>query len=390
MILFLIVVFCAIFLNTDLGRSLGLNMITTISFMPFMVLIGKDLFLKKIRFKVSYNTTEYKLIVVSIIFIAFKFFLGENYFKELLLFIILPMLISMYLDLVGKAKLKLLKNVVDLFFVLECLVAVYERITKSFLFYIPNARSEIILATSEDWSFRSQAFLGHPLANAMVVSVIMMFVVLSNSKVQKKIIFLTLGFLALLAFNARGATMISSVFILPYFFAQEYKGLKAKYRVGFVLILVSFMSYILYSILNSSLGGRLVHSEKFIDSSAQTRLDVYGFYKYLSMEDLLLGNLDSYLYLTLKLGAAGVENGVIVLIIKYGLVFAVLLLILLFRYQKHKLRVYNRFTRNLILLVFYLIGIMNPNLATSVQWIFFIFIFYAYKDNISVKNKYIN
>lgn len=380
MIRFVFCVVCAIFLNTSLAITLGISSVATTAFLPFMLLLSNEIFFKKIDF--SDYKKEIRIILLAILIVLFKFVLGQNYIKGVAMLLIVPMLISIYLDKVSIEKLKAVAITIEVFYVLECVIAVYEKYAHTNLFYTPfyNVRGKLKLYQVESWEFRSSALLGHPLANAMVVAVILTLIVVNkNISERKKYIYVFLGCTGLLSFNSRGALLVVGLFVIPYFCFDQLKNKHIKHKV--ILLLAGLIVIVSsgYYITNSDLGGRLVVQDKLIDGSAQTRLDVFRFYKFLSAPDLLYGSPNNYQYLTKKLRAGGVENGVVVYIINYGLIFTPFLLYFLFSYQNAKLKYFSKKERLLVLLVFYLIGVMNPNLMTSVQWVIFIFAFYGHK-----------
>ena len=55
-----------------------------------------------------------------------------------------------------------------------------------------------------------------------------------------------------------------------------------------------------------------------------------------------------------------------------------LLLLMFFHYTK--LSVYNNAERIWIMAIFYILGTMNPNLATPVQWTIWLFSYYAFRN----------
>lgn len=95
------------------------------------------------------------------------------------------------------------------FFVVECLMSLFERV--SMTHFIRYANEMKLMATSVDMSFnnyRSYALMFHPLYNANVVSVAMGFILCSNRiKGFFKIILLALGLVGLWGFNSRGAIL---------------------------------------------------------------------------------------------------------------------------------------------------------------------------------------
>lgn len=242
------------------------------------------------------------------------------------------------------------------------------------------------LANPENWEFRSHSLLGHPLANAMTVSTILMFIILDNRiKSAYKLIYFLLGYFALFCFNARGAIMVVSLLLIPLYFFKEWSSANIYKKKLIIIVTVLTSLVFVYQIVNSSLGGRLFNAGTVIDGSAETRVNVFSAFNYISDSNLIWGNSENYLTVTNKLnqisGAAGIENGEIVMVLKYGFIFTPLFIIFLFRFLWQKLIMSYSLVETLVLFfTFVLIGTMNPNLSQPVQWMIFIFSYYAFRN----------
>ena len=306
--------------------------------------------------------------------------MGQNYIKSVTYFLVIPVLISILLETISAKKRNILRKLVMVFFLIECTLAIFEQQVHINLFDIHElTEEEILYASYESWEFRSTALAGHPLQNAMITIIIMSFIVVSNFKIWTKMGLFTLGYIALFCFNARGAIIIATLFIVPYVLKQIWNA-KIRWKWAFKLGFFAIAFYVIHLLATTSLGGRLFNQEKILDGSAQTRLDVFEFYKYIDWQSLLWGDPDNYAYLMNKLGAGGVENGVIVLVIYYGLFLTLFILPALFYFQYKKLSIYPKFERLWLLAIFYLLGAMNPNLATPLIWIIWILAYYAFRQ----------
>jgi len=128
---------------------------------------------------------------------------------------------------------------------------------------------------------------------------------------------------------------------------------------------------------------------ELMDSSAQTRINVFEFTNYVNNDDLLWGNRGISVHLWENLGIV-VENGILSLILDFGIIFTIPILFLLFLFQYRKLSLYSKIEKWLLLAVFYIIGCMNPNLVLAIQWTMWINAFYAFQhlntENISSIN----
>ncbi len=324
------------------------------------------------------------ILLFSLIVIIFKIIIEQDYFKYVLCLVIMPTLISIYFENCCERKISALRKIIFLFFTAECLIAIYERYTFTYVLY--TIKDIDLDNIGENWGFRSAALLGHPLTNGMAVAVIMAFIVVSSIDLKIKLFFVILGYISLFCFNARGATIVVTFLVIPSLFVKMYKN-RETYKNTLIVTASILITCISYSIFTTDWGGRLVNSERLIDGSAMTRLAAFSFYKFISVQDLLFGNIDNYLFLTRKLQAAGVENGLIVLMINFGVVLSLPLIFVLFRFHYNKLKVYKKKDRNIVLAVFYIIGLMNPNLSDPLQWTLFTFSYYAFRIT-SQENRY--
>lgn len=390
-LLFIISILAALFITDLTAPFLHIKEVVTFSFIPLVAYILVTLLNKPSVWKGKHNTEVYYILFWGIILLILKYSIGQDYFKTILQFIFIPMLISIVFESLSHREVKTLRHIILIFFIVECSFAIYERITHTNIFYLPSETELLVLSTQEAWAFRSTAFLGHPLVNAMAITTILSFILLHKRfSIIQKIIFTALGYFSLYCFNARGATIIATITIIPYLFylINQTKNSRLK-RVSYLVFVFGGLLFIYY-LLNSSLGGRLFNENKIIDGSAQTRLDVFQFYKFLTTDQLLWGSPDLYYYLMRKLEAGGVENGIIVLIINYGLIPTLFLLPLLIYFHYRKLAIYKKAERIWIMAIFYIIGIMNPNLAVPTQWVIWLFAYYAFRNKKSESTYILN
>lgn len=393
-ILLYIAIISAIFITSGTAPLLGITQIVSTAFMPMTVyIICRLLTVHRNICKLPYNKVAIVLILFALFIIAVKYSISQDFFKTVLQFLLIPMFISISFEELTPNNIKVLKRIILIFFITECSIAIYERIFSTHLFAPQELENFSNFYDRDEWSFRSTSLLGHPLANAMCVTTILSFILTNKTlDIKFKLFYFALGYVALFSFNARGATIVATLFMIPYilYLIRKTRNKKLK-RLSYFLLIVGAISFI-HTIINTPLGGRLLNQEELLDESAQTRMEVFSFYQYIRLDELLLGAPDLYSYLMRKLGAGGVENGVIVLIINYGLVIIAFLLPMLVYFHYTKLSVYNKIDRLWIMGIFYIIGTMNPNLSMPVQWTIWLFAYYAFRNrtfkNIYHENRY--
>lgn len=381
---FKLVLLIAIFLNTSLSNLFGIDIVFTVAFAPILLLIILTSYANNINYFIEQNSLYLIAIISGILYVILQFFNGENYVKNIL-FLFIPIIFTLYFEKLTNKYTKQIRQTILLFFVVECLLAIIERVfsfnTFEFIEYANLTETELYMR--EGWQFRSTALLGHPLANAMAVVTISSFIVISDMGKLYKIFLFILGYAAVFSFNARGAIIVYSIIILPYFIYNLMKSTKyRKDKIKWIILLTSIISIFVFFIINSEFGGRLFNSDNaIIDGSTLTRIEVFEFYKHININELILGNPQNYQIIMSALGAGGVENGIITILLLYGIIFGVFLLYVLFKLQLLGLQTYKKKNKWFLISVFYIIGTMNPNLAILLQWMIFIFCMYSFKNS---------
>ena len=359
---FKLVLLIAIFLNTSLSNLFGIDIVITAAFTPILMLIILTSYANNINYFIEQNSLYLIAIISGILYVILQFFNGENYVKNIL-FLFIPIIFTLYFEKLTNKYTKQIRQTILLFFVVECLLAIIERVfsfnTFEFIEYANLTETELYMR--EGWQFRSTALLGHPLANAMAVVTISSFIVISDMGKLYKIFLFILGYAAVFSFNARGAIIVYSIIILPYFIYNLMKNTKyRKDKLKWIILLISIISIFGFFIVNSEFGGRLFNSDNaIIDGSALTRIQVFEFYKYININEFILGNPENYQIVMSALGAGGVENGIITILLLYGIIFGVFLLYVLFKLQLRGLQTYEKKNKWFLISVFYIIASMK-------------------------------
>ena len=165
-------------------------------------------------------------------------------------------------------------------------IGVCERLAGVNLFVFPNMGGVEY--------FRATALMGHPLENAFITSSIMFLVPAMPWTALRKFAVLAICMAGILAFGARSSfatTLIARRSGAVSFFASRAL-LRGEMRISTMAAapwigLLTLGSGI-GSTFGTSLGERIVQLAKF-DASAQTRLDVFKLFDYLSPSQLLYG-----------------------------------------------------------------------------------------------------
>lgn len=383
MILLFLAVFSVLFLDTNLAYKIGTDnnrVLSSYFFMMLLIVINAQ----SIQ-NASINRKKYAIRIVSLGIIGFLIKLTIDQgavFSRYLTFFIIPYLFSIYLDQAKKKEILLIQKILLAFLITQTLIALYERIT--FTTLLANELDYFIMNEGVNWTFRASALLGHPLGNAMAVSTLTIFVLCSNISFEKKLIMILFAYIALFCFNERGNIIIITLVTILYF-ANAYRHLTKKQKNFLIFLCVPATAFLVLFLYSSNWGGRLFNMDTAMDTNTQVRLKAYSAFSYINFEELLLGNPTHYEIVAKKMKLAGIENGVISMLLYHGLVIGVIALILLILFQLKKMRGYNKYHKFLIFLTFYGVGITNPHLTNPLQWMIFLLAMYAFNPQIIKK-----
>ena len=373
---FFVAILIAVFLNTKMANSLGfVTSHVVICFIPMLLFLGFNIITQKLR----YHKEAILVIILAVIIIIFKWAINQDYTMRALDIMIIPVLMSICFENLTKKELFLLSRVIIFFYVANCGLSIIEYVLQHSFFEVPEDNEYWM----EKGFFRSTSLIGHPLANAQMVSVFMTFIAVSEFK-QKyiQIILFFLGYISLFCFSARGAILVITALTLPYFLWKINKTIPQNRKWIIKLGLFCIICGMMYMVTQTSFGGRLMGME-LMDSSSQTRLNVFDFYRYYQNEDdFIWGHPDNYTYIGEKLGPGHVENGILAVLMYYGIIFTPIMLLLLFRFHYCKLSMYSKLEKWLLIAVFWLNGCMSSNLAQAIQWMMWVYAYYAFRPEL--------
>ena len=237
--------------------------------------------------------------------------LDVKLFGEVLVRII-PILVILHYKYDRTYPNKIIKQFAISFFVIECLLSIYEKFTLTHLIDYNSDTQAMNETMYLDEEFRSFSLFGHPLHNANVVSVMLAFILCSNTigKPFKAILFL-LGMGAIWAFNSRACL---AIWLVLLFYRLFLYGKSLKWMlISMILLLLVLPSIVLY-VQKTGVLGRLDFD--FTDSSTLTRILAFQiFFSYpWSLNDLIFGGveLEQPTYAVAGTGVADyvyIENG---------------------------------------------------------------------------------
>ena len=295
------------------------------------------------------------------------FFMSINFIGAGLVFSCFPYRISDNLK-------RLMFKLILAFFIVECSLAIFERITTYNIFvWRDNAGSFDNYLYSGDSMFRSFGLMGHPLQNALIVSTIMSFILISQMNYKYNYWFL--GFLAVLCFNARAALVLDALMLLVYLlytFTKRNENLIRNLSYVFIFVICTF-----YALFSLNWGGRIMNYGVYDEGSAGTRINTLELFRYYSLYEFLWGSDSKEIlrYLDYS-GIIKTENFWVDYLLRYGLIVLILVSLLYILVIKSITRHYTKFEILFTSLFFLLIASTNNSLTST--WIPLFLLLFCY------------
>ena len=269
-----------------------------------------------------------------------------------------------------------------MFYIVECCLAVYEKITLTHI--LSYSEAESLMATSatmdDTRAFRAFSLMFHPLYNANVVSIFMAFVLCSKMLgLRFKIILFVLGGLALWAFNSRGAIIIWGIILLYRFFFYNRSLIFIILAVLFLyLSLPPLIEYLVYS----GVLGR-IESFDFTDSSSLSRIE--AFTAFCDVKWTFYDVIEGGIHVCYPGTNLDVENGILMDLGYWGWIIGFVKIVLEVMFSLYALKKYPVQEKILFFLAIWGVAFMNNNSFNS--WLLPMFVM-CYATFTSIENNY--
>jgi hypothetical protein len=279
------------------------------------------------------------------------------------------------------------------FYLLECGMAISENIMHRQFFQAEW--SSDTLSNISDIDYRAYALHGHPLQNALVVSVIMNFFLTSALKPAYKYFFWLMGYLAILSFNTRSSIVGNAAVLVAYtFYVLLSRNTKTNIKIQtFILMSVSIV-FGLALLFSGKFGGRLLDMGLIDDSSAAVRINAWRIFDYYEVSDFLFGmSVEDRFYLLDSLALAATENFWIDWLLMYGAIFVVMIIVVFFFLFRKLLANFSTINKIVLVFAFLLLASTNNSLAVSAMPLLtFLFCCVFFSPNIlrnNLKSRYL-
>lgn len=384
--LYLIILFLLLFMGANVIDKIGVNYN---QYLMSLVVIAFPLSLKRVKEIVKIRPQFFLLIYLTIYYFIRVFIIGgEGSVLSPSLILGAPLLYSIFpfYTHIDQRIFKKVFFVLIAFFLTEVLIAIFEKIQGTAVFgWVNNGSAFMTLGSGNE--FRSVALLGHPLQNALTVSILMSFILTSPLKKKYKYTLWMLGFISILCFNTRAA-IVGNVLVFLFYYIYNIKSFVKSHSLSNLFIGIVCIFSCVYFVLYTDLGGRLKDMGLFDENSAQVRVDVWSIFDYFPLNDFLWGispvAKDLILY---KTGLYATENFWIDWLFTYGLIFLIPFVISYFCWIKYLYGGYSRISIIITLSTFLLIASTNNSLSVTFIPVF-VFLFCVKIFNPTILKKY--
>lgn len=311
----------------------------------------------------DFNYTFY--ILTFVLILAYRYLIGDGAgWGKLLATIVTPLLAMFWAhDMLLRGNKEKVKQLFLIMFVISITIAIYEKIFNTLLFPYSNYNEDDINGTIYGDYMRSNSVWGHPLTNAFAVSVVMIFILISDLNILYKWILYVGGFISLLCFGGRGATFMSILFGALSLVSSYSKNVKRKevFKRIFFLLISLFVSF--YIISNTTFADRIFSMEiDTTDSSTSSRIDAFYYlttninssalFRGIGRDEFLLTNNH-------------IENWVLMFVMYYGILITIFIVFYFCKICWYGLKCYSLSQKLCIFGLFITISLTNNSLAVA-------------------------
>lgn len=321
----------------------------------------------------SVYSKRYELILFVIIFLLLiiQIYKGSSGFAGTIInMLLLPVLFS-YLYPEYNEKFKITsRNLLTYFYIINSLWSIGERIIGKNIFPFTGLQDPSAIIYSL-LGFRSTALQDHPLNNALCLTSIVVFILMSSYyTLRNKIILFLLGYFAIFCFNTRSSMVLWAVifiiFLFNVFFSRR-NNVRFITKFRFTIFILLMIPVFFYIIQTYQLGDRLMNQD-LLDDSALVRIESMTLFLKSDFMSILWGLSDQRIEILMyRANIQIIENFWIIFFFNYGLVGLSLLILGFFLLFRHLFTCYSRFQTLFIVGTFFLLASTNNSLAVYGQ-----------------------
>lgn len=268
------------------------------------------------------------------------------------------------------------------FYLIECSLAVMEFVFRQHLFGWVDVSYEKGIVNYSGQDFRSVSLCGSPLNNALVVTILMLFLLFDNTiPLWKKTFPWFLGLAAVFCFNARAAIVINLLGMLLYAGKEAFKS-QSSSQFKYMALLV-FVCIVVSVFFMLGIGSRLVStSSVFKDGSMNVRYKLFKYFFNTDLQNYIWGHsLADLRHIAKHIGVKVVENFWIICIYHFGIVFTAYFTFCYFKLAKGLLKPYPAFDKIVIPVLVVALMSINNSVASNYMPLF-IFLLCCYTNQL--------
>ena len=227
---------------------------------------------------------------------------------------------------------------------------------------------EYTLLDFDGTEFRSFGLFGHPLQNAVVVEVFILFILMYERNIKRKYFLAILGVVAIFCFNTRAAIVMSSATVVLYtLYWVRTEKVSSNVKMALLIAFVAISGFVYHMFTQGLIGGRLSSMGLYDEDSAGVRIEVWNIFNYYDLKDFIFGISEKELiFLKSRLGLIAVENFWFNWMLTYGVVFVVGLVLFYIPVFKKIFSGTTLFTSMFLIIPFITLASTNPSLAVSI------------------------
>lgn len=371
------------FFQVNIAQRIGVEH----KYFNYLILLTWGIFFCICKPQLNKHKSEIYIILFSVIVLIVRYYLGM--FEETvqtLFCAIFPALLYMMIarNEDDEENRQLTRRILLLFFVVNSCLAILEMFARTHLIgWYDVSYSEGFIAYASYSDFRAVALAGSPLNNALLTTTLNLYILFSNIKLKNKLLLFGLGFLAVLAFNARTATVINVIALILYY-VKNFKNFSLKQQIYGLMGAALFLCCVAYLVFNTNMGSRLLNTESFEDDgSIAVRLLLFEEISNQNLSQFLWGGtLAKVRYLMQSFGVVIIENFWICYILHLGIIALGIFTYLYFKLGRRIFRGFTKYDSIVITLCFMLLASSNNSLYSGYTALFtFLIGGYAFKMN---------
>ena len=365
------VLFLLFFLKVNIAQRIGIDN----KYFNYLILLIWGTYSCLCGIRLREHKTECYILIFAVVVLGLRYYWGM--FEETTQTIfcaIFPALL--YMMIVRGENCKIIQLYVRkfliLFFITNSCIAIVEMITRTHLIgWVDTTYTEGVKTYSTNSIFRAVALAGSPLNNALLTTILNTYILFSDIKIKNKYMLFGLGIVAVLAFNARAATVVNAMAFFLYYI-KEFNHLSMRQKRFSLFALLFLLLGVLFLIFNTNMGSRLVETESLEDDgSIAVRLRLFERISELDFSQFLWGNTLSNVRLIMEhFGVLVIENFWICYILHLGIIPLGVFTYLYFKLTGNIFRELNKYESIVIAFCFILLASSNNSLYSGYTALF--------------------